>query len=231
MQSAPAFARLSGARSPQAGMRNVRALVLVLIISAAAYGQTSTPDPELPKVVSNLGVVLIGLSQPTYPPLARQARITGEVELQLQIRKDGSVESVRVVKGHPLLAPATVESARRSHFECRECNAEVSPYSLTYSFQLTQHLIPPCADNPPLLVLRLDRYVIVDAAAELVQPNFSYVTARSAKCLYLWRCSRQWGGEDYYFQRGPAAKCLYLWNCGHKLREPWDACKRLREKS
>ena len=212
-------------------MRNVRALVLVLIITAAAHGQTSTPDAELPNGFSSVGVVLIGFSQPTYPPLARQARITGDVEVQLQVHRDGSVKSVQVVKGHPLLAPSAAESARRSQFECRECAAEVSPYSLTYSFQLTQRLISSCQDRPPALVLRLDRYVIVDAGAELVHIYFSDVATRSAKCLYLWRCGREWGGEDYYFYRNPAAKCLYLWDCGHALREPWATCKVLRKKS
>jgi protein TonB len=40
---------------------------------------------------------------PTYPPLARQAGISGDVELKLEIRKDGSVQSATVVSGHPML--------------------------------------------------------------------------------------------------------------------------------
>jgi protein TonB len=57
----------------------------------------------------------------TYPPLARQANITGDVELKLEIRKDGSIQSASVVSGHPMLTQAALNSAQRSHFECRGC--------------------------------------------------------------------------------------------------------------
>jgi outer membrane biosynthesis protein TonB len=46
-------------------------------------------------------VVLTKLANPLYPPLARQTGITGDVELMLEIRNDGSIQSVDVVKGHP----------------------------------------------------------------------------------------------------------------------------------
>jgi hypothetical protein len=48
-------------------------------------------------------VVLTKLADPLYPPLARQTGITGDVELMLEIRNDGSIQSVDVVKGHPLI--------------------------------------------------------------------------------------------------------------------------------
>ncbi|MGA3090215.1 MAG: TonB family protein [Terriglobales bacterium] len=44
----------------------------------------------------------------TYPPLARQANITGDVELKLEIRKNGSIQSVSVVNGHPMLTQAAL---------------------------------------------------------------------------------------------------------------------------
>jgi outer membrane biosynthesis protein TonB len=65
------------------------------------YARAATPT-ETPQT----GVVLTKLSPPIYPPLARQARITGDVKIQLTIRQDGSVDSAALFSGHPMLAQA-----------------------------------------------------------------------------------------------------------------------------
>jgi protein TonB len=56
---------------------------------------------------------LIRKVQPVYPPLARSARIQGVVELQAVISKQGSIENLRVLTGHPMLVPAAVEAVRQ----------------------------------------------------------------------------------------------------------------------
>ena len=48
--------------------------------------------------------------QPVYPPLARTARIQGEVVLFAVISRSGSIDNLRVVSGHPMLAPAAVDA-------------------------------------------------------------------------------------------------------------------------
>ena len=50
---------------------------------------------------------------PTYPPLARTARIQGTVVLQAMISKMGTIENLRHLSGHPLLAPAAIEAVRQ----------------------------------------------------------------------------------------------------------------------
>jgi periplasmic protein TonB len=50
---------------------------------------------------------------PTYPPLARSARIQGQVVLQAVIGKQGSIENLRVVSGHPMLVPAAIDAVRQ----------------------------------------------------------------------------------------------------------------------
>ncbi|HLY15803.1 MAG TPA: energy transducer TonB [Bryobacteraceae bacterium] len=50
--------------------------------------------------------------EPPYPPLARQARMSGTVELELAVNSTtGKTERVTVIAGHPLLAPAAKEAA------------------------------------------------------------------------------------------------------------------------
>jgi len=50
---------------------------------------------------------------PVYPPLARAARIQGKVHLMGIIGKDGTVQNVRAVDGHPLLIPAAIDAVRQ----------------------------------------------------------------------------------------------------------------------
>jgi len=56
---------------------------------------------------------LIHQVTPVYPPLARQARIEGTVQLQAFIGRDGRIRDLRVTSGHPLLIPAAVEAVRQ----------------------------------------------------------------------------------------------------------------------
>ena len=56
---------------------------------------------------------LIHKVQPAYPGLARSARIQGAVLLQAIISKDGSIENLRLLSGHPMLAPAAIEAVKQ----------------------------------------------------------------------------------------------------------------------
>ena len=53
---------------------------------------------------------------PAYPPLARTARIEGPVVLQAVISKQGTIENLRVLAGHPMLVAAAVEAVRQWHY-------------------------------------------------------------------------------------------------------------------
>jgi protein TonB len=50
---------------------------------------------------------------PVYPPLAKQARISGVVHLEGIIGRDGTVQQLRVVSGHPLLVKAALEAVQQ----------------------------------------------------------------------------------------------------------------------
>jgi protein TonB len=50
---------------------------------------------------------------PPYPALARQARVSGTVRLIGVIAKDGTIQQLQLVSGHPLLAPAALEAVRQ----------------------------------------------------------------------------------------------------------------------
>jgi protein TonB len=62
--------------------------------------------------------------QPNYPPLARQARIQGDVILQAEISKDGAIENLRVMSGHPMLAPAAIDAVKQWRYKPYFLNGE-----------------------------------------------------------------------------------------------------------
>ncbi len=74
------------------------------------------PRPAVvkPLLVSHLAEAdLLHRVQPNYPPLARQARVQGAVELRAIISKAGTIENLVVVRGHPMLATAAIEAVRQ----------------------------------------------------------------------------------------------------------------------
>jgi hypothetical protein len=143
------------------------------------------------------GVVLTELSRPSYPPLARQTRIVGDVDLMLGIRPDGSIESNEVISGHPLLAQAALDSAHRSRFECRKCSETVTYLRLVFTFQLVgpnscctpqKEGTKEPGEQIPRVTQVLNRVTVVDQPACICDPGPDVTKVRSAKCLYLWRC-------------------------------------------
>lgn len=54
---------------------------------------------------------------PNYPPLAAVARVSGDVVIQVGIGASGSVTKAELISGHPLLAKAALDAAKRWRFE------------------------------------------------------------------------------------------------------------------
>jgi periplasmic protein TonB len=56
---------------------------------------------------------LISQVSPVYPQQAREARVQGVVLMQATIGRDGAVQDIRVISGHPLLNEAAIEAVRQ----------------------------------------------------------------------------------------------------------------------
>jgi protein TonB len=54
--------------------------------------------------------------QPTYPPLAKSARVQGTVEFTASISKDGKIENLQLIHGHPLLVNAAKEAVLQRRY-------------------------------------------------------------------------------------------------------------------
>ena len=144
-------------------------------------------------------VALTNLFHPVYPPLAKQTRIAGDVELTVEVKADGSFASAIVVSGHPLLKLAALDSASRSQFACRSCDEGLHSLNLSYSFRLGPTIYCTVAsgatksddkqESYPRVIQTENHITIVDQPVGTCDTAFTTTKKRrSAKCLYLWRC-------------------------------------------
>jgi protein TonB len=104
------------------------------IISAApAPPPPPPPKVEAPKPVTPQRIRVGGNVQramqlsapaPVYPPLAKQARIQGVVRLNAVISKEGLIEQLTAVSGHPLLIPSALEAVKKWRYKPTLLNGE-----------------------------------------------------------------------------------------------------------
>jgi len=61
--------------------------------------------------------LLIHRVEPMYPPIAQQAHIQGIVTLTAVIDKDGIIQRLQLVSGHPLLATAAIDAVKQWRYK------------------------------------------------------------------------------------------------------------------
>jgi protein TonB len=82
------------------------------IFGTAAPKVTAAPPK---KVNISAGVafgMLLQKTQPTYPPIAKAARVQGTVVLQATISKTGTIENLKVISGPAMLTGSALDAVR-----------------------------------------------------------------------------------------------------------------------
>jgi TonB family protein len=119
-------------------------------VSAAPGGDAEDEEPPPPpppipppsglKVISGgaLNGKAVSKPAPVYPPIARAAKASGTVVVQVVVDEEGNVISATAISGHPLLQAAAVAAARQAKFTPTKLSG--SPVkvtgTLTYNFVL-----------------------------------------------------------------------------------------------
>ena len=102
------------------------------IISSTPVAVPKVATPQKVRVSQGVSQgLLIKKVQPPYPPLARQARIQGQVVLQADISKDGTIQNLRLISGHPMLAPSAIEAVKQWKYSPLILNGVPTPFVLT----------------------------------------------------------------------------------------------------
>jgi len=99
------------------------------------------PTPEPKKTIVSGGVLngkAISKPQSAYPPIAKAARASGQVTVQIVVDESGRVISASAVSGHPLLQQAAVAAARQARFSPTLLSGQPVKVSgvITYNFVL-----------------------------------------------------------------------------------------------
>ena len=95
------------------------------IISSTPVAVPKVATPQRVRVSQGVTEgLLMKKVQPTYPPLARSARIQGQVVLQAVIGKDGTIQNLRAVSGHPMLTPAAIDAVQQWRYKPYFLNGE-----------------------------------------------------------------------------------------------------------
>jgi protein TonB len=134
-----------GVRGLDAGTAALGLLRPMVALPRAAAPPVAAPTVAAPSAPRQIRVVsalqmarLLHRVEPVYPPLARQTRISGTVELTGVIATDGRIRELRVVSGHPYLAAAALEAVRQWVYEPTLLNGEpvevIAP--ITVNFRL-----------------------------------------------------------------------------------------------
>ena len=159
----------------------------------AAAQDTQSPSTRTPEDA----VEVVNLAQPIFPALARQANIVGDIDVLVIVAPDGTLQSAEVLRGHPMLKQAALDSATHSRFNCHNCKTP-QQYLLLYSYKVVDdgdcchgYAAKPIVEQ--LEAIRnakgqLQTHVIIMAKQGcLCDPAFT-VKVRSPRCLYLWKC-------------------------------------------
>jgi len=101
------------------------------VIDSIASAGTGVAPPLPPRAVAHpprisraMEAYLVHRVQPDYPALAKAARIQGQVLLRAVIARDGSIENLRVISGHPMLVSAAVNAVRQWRYRPYFLNGE-----------------------------------------------------------------------------------------------------------
>jgi protein TonB len=100
------------------------------VIGGVIGGMGGAPPPPKPTASrirqggSVQAALLINRVQPVYPQLARQTCISGTLRLHAIISNSGSVESLEVLSGHPLLVRAAMDAVQQWKYKPTLLNGE-----------------------------------------------------------------------------------------------------------
>ena len=92
-------------------------------VMGSMFGSGTGPQVKAapPKKVNISAGVELGLLvqkiTPTYPPIAKAARVQGTVVLQATISKQGTIEDLKVVSGPAMLQQAALDAVRQWRYK------------------------------------------------------------------------------------------------------------------
>ena len=168
-------------------MTRSAAVILICAFSCGCMGQSTAQTSA-----TEARLVIGSLPPLTYPPIALAAHVSGNVDLSIDLQRDGTISSLRVNSGPEMLRQPALENARQLKLECGECSEVTTTFHLNLRFELG----PPvdCSkgidSSYPKVAKSGNTITIAAQPMQTCDPATSIETvrARSWRCLFLWKC-------------------------------------------
>jgi TonB family protein len=142
-------------------MKGLLAGVFVIVVSVVGAMAQTLQEPTL--TFSQL---------PTYPPLAKQARIEGSVKLTFVVNESGEVTDVQVASGHPMLKPAAVTVVQMWRFAMpRDLYRTEWRYETEFVYRLSGKEV----ERNPKLTISLDSFHRIEISSDVVKGTIQYM--------------------------------------------------------
>lgn len=91
----------------------VWSLIFLGIWTVGGWAQGEVNKVSRPEAMA----AAINKVQPEYPPMAKQLKVQGAVELEAVVAEDGSVEKVNIVSGNAVLTKPAVDALKKWKFK------------------------------------------------------------------------------------------------------------------
>ncbi len=93
--------------------------ILAALLTALVIGGTVLPSRSVAQTSQNDEIIRRAKNkvQPAYPELAKKMQISGTVKIEVVVSPNGTVKEARVVGGHPVLATAALDAAKKWRFD------------------------------------------------------------------------------------------------------------------
>lgn len=112
--------------------------LLAAVLSLLALSPLSADEPLVRIAEPDARKAVLERVNPVYPPMAKQMRVTGKVQVDIFIDPEGAVEKVNTISGNPLLTAAATAAVKQWKFTPFKSNGKNihAVTAMSFSFSL-----------------------------------------------------------------------------------------------
>ena len=116
--------------------------LLLLFLFQLAIGTASAQDPKdiaaIPESIAKEN--LVKFVQPDYPPLAKATSIMGKVRAEIVIDETGNIQSVKLISGHPILAPSAIAAIKKWKYKPFQIGGKPAAIRTEVEVSMPEHI-------------------------------------------------------------------------------------------
>ncbi len=198
--------------------------LLSLLAVAVAQNPSAAKQDELPSIPAETAKQnLIDFAQPVYPPLAKAARIMGIVRVSIVIDEHGNVKDVTLISGHPMLAPAAIDSIRKWKYKPFQIAGREAAVQTVVQVSIPENISQEDIDKERKFQ---DAYWPNEREGRVALQKGDFATAQAK--LDLARAAAEDRGEDKWLE---LADVLSMLGSIKAAQDQLDAAEQLYKKS